>query len=253
MNGLSGRTFLVTGGGSGIGRGTCERLSKEGSRVAVLDRDGGRAKTVASRLRQTGIEAIDLACDVTHESALTDAVQRVVAELGPLRGLVTSAGIFDPGDIRPLAEISLETFEGTLRVNLGGTFLAIKCALPALLEAGGGAIVTIASTAALRGHGRGPSYSASKGGVVALTRILAEQYGERGIRVNCICPGAVAGEGMGAYFASEAGGSQAARENPLGRVGLAEELGATAAYLLSEDASFVHGQILAVDGGASVR
>ena len=142
---------------------------------------------------------------------------------------------------------------GGLRVNLGGTFLAIKCALPALLEAGGGAIVTIASTAALRGHGRGPSYSASKGGVVALTRILAEQYGERGIRVNCICPGAIAGEGMGAYFASEAGGSQAARGNSLGRVGLAEELGGTAAYLLSEDASFVHGQILAVDGGASVR
>ena len=112
--------------------------------------------------------------------------------------------------------------------------------------------MTVASTAGLRGHGMGPAYTASKGAVVALTRLLAVQYGARGIRVNCVCPGATAGEGMGAAFADPELGRRMARGLPLGRVAQAGEVGAAIAALLSDEMSYVTGQVLAVDGGATI-
>lgn len=253
MRGLAGRAFLVTGGGSGIGRATCERLAAEGARVAVADLDVGRAEKVAAALRDGGATAIGLSCDVTLEAEVEAAVTQAVSELGGLRGLVTSAGVFLPGDMQPPAEVPLEVFVQTLAVNLVGTFASVKHAIPHLLAGGGGAIVTVASTAGLRGHGFGSGYSASKGGVIALTRLLAERYGGQRVRANCVAPGATAGEGMGAFFASDEGRAGAARGSPLGRPAEASEPGAAAAWLLSDDASFVTGQVLAVDGGASVR
>jgi len=169
-----------------------------------------------------------------------------------LRGLVTSAGIFDPAELRPLAEVDVETFERTLAVNLTGTFLAIKHALPHLAAAGG-AIVTVASTAGLRGHGFGAGYTASKGGVIALTRLVALQYGDRDVRANCVCPG-LTQTGMTAHVTGDPEYvARVSRGVPLGRIARAEEIASAICHLLSDDASYTNGEVIAVDGGATAR
>jgi NAD(P)-dependent dehydrogenase (short-subunit alcohol dehydrogenase family) len=251
MTGLRGRHLLVTGAASGIGEAVCERLVREGAGVALVDRDGGRLGSLQDRLASGGRVAA-FPTDVGDEAAVRATVEGAVAALGPLRGVVTSAGIFDPGDMQPLAGVELATFERTLRVNLVGTFLAVKFALPHLV-AHGGAIVTIASTAGLRGHGYGSGYTASKGGVVALTRLLAEQYGAHGVRTNCICPGATDTPMTGGVYHQPEMVERMRRAIPVGRVAQPHEIGDVACFLLSDDAIYVNGQVLAVDGGATVR
>ena len=249
---LAGRHVLVTGAASGIGEATCRLLVRAGVAVALVDRDGGRLASVRDALVAEGGRVMPLAADVGDEAAVRAAVAEAVGELGPLRGVVTCAGIFDPSDGQPLGDVEVATFERTLRVNLIGTFLAVKYALPHLVEHGG-AIVTIASTAGLRGHGMGSGYTASKGGVVALTRLLAEQYGGRNVRANCICPGATDTPMTGGVFREGEIAKRTKRGIPLGRVAEPHEIGAVACFLLSDEASYVNGQILAVDGGATVR
>jgi NAD(P)-dependent dehydrogenase (short-subunit alcohol dehydrogenase family) len=175
MTGLAGRPVLVTGAASGIGEATAMRLAREGAAVALVDRDAERLRRWPTRSRERRPRA-RAARRRRRRGAVQAAIDATVRAFGGLRGLVTSAGIFDPGDMQPLAGVELAAFERTLRVNLIGTFLYAKYALPHLV-ARGGAIVTIASTAGIRGHGFGSGYTASKGGVVALTRLLAEQYG----------------------------------------------------------------------------
>jgi NAD(P)-dependent dehydrogenase (short-subunit alcohol dehydrogenase family) len=251
MKGLAGRAVLVTGAASGIGRAAAARLVAEGAAVALLDRDGAQVDAAASALAENGGRTVALAADVAVEAAVREAVARAADTLGGLGGVVTSAGIFDPGDYRPTHEVELDTFLGTLGVNLVGTFLVVKYALPHLL-ARGGAIVTIASTAALRAHGIGAGYTASKGGVVALTRLLAAQYGARGVRANCVCPGITA-TGMTGHVARDPEYLRKVTPRiPLRRIAEAEEIGAVACHLLSDDASYVNGQIIAADGGATV-
>jgi NAD(P)-dependent dehydrogenase (short-subunit alcohol dehydrogenase family) len=247
MRGLNGRSILVTGAASGIGRATCERLLAEGAAVAMVDRNGELLADVA---RTLNARVLPLVADVSQEDEVRDAVDRAATEFGGLRGVVTSAGVFRPGDYRPLAEVDLETFSHTLSVNLTGTFLVMKYALPHLMR-DGGAIVTIASTAGLRGHGFGSGYTASKGGVIALTRLAAFQYGEHKVRANCVCPGLTDTPMTGAS-SNPALYERAARAVPLRRIATPEEIGNAACYLLSDDASYINGQIIAADGGASV-
>src|SRR5262249_11479461 len=159
------------------------------------------------------------------------AVDEAAALLGGLQGVVTSAGIFDPADLRPLAEVEPEGFERVLSVNLTGTFLAVKYALPHILR-DGGAVVTIASTAGVRGHGFGSGYTASKGGVVALTRLVAFQYGEQGVRANCICPGFTDTPLTGGVHRDPDFARRLHRVIPLRRVAQPEEVAAVACHLL---------------------
>lgn len=251
MKGLAGRAVLVTGAASGIGRAAAARLVAEGAAVALLDRNGEAVDAAARALAEEGGRTVALAADVAVESAVRDAVARAADALGGLDGLVTSAGIFDGGDYRPTHEVDLETFLKTLGVNLVGTFLSVKYALPHLV-ARGGAIVTVASTAALRAHGIGAGYTASKGGVVALTRLLAAQYGERGVRTNCVCPGLTATGMTGPIARDPEYLRKVTPRIPLRRVAEAEEIAAVVCHLLSDDASYVNGQIVAADGGSTV-
>lgn len=254
MRGLEGRSFLVTGGGSGIGRGACERLAEAGARVAVVDVARERAEQVVQALRGAGGDAVALACDVTREEDVVAALERAASALGPLRGAVTSAGINLEEDRRPLADAPVDAFMRVLAVNLVGTFLLAKHAIPRIAAAGGGALVTVASVAGVRGGtGQGLGYTASKGAVVSLSQHLACLAARDGVRVNCLCPGATAGEGMGAFFRTPEGQASVARAIPMGRVGSCEEVGQVAAWLLSDEASYVTGQTLAVDGGATAR
>ena len=241
----------MTGGASGIGRATARLLAGNGDAVTVVDRAADAAEETAREIVSAGGRAIAAPADVGDEDAITAAVGRAVDEFGGLDGVVTSAGIFHGGDMRPLGEVELDDFLFVLRVNLAGTFLAIKHAVPHLVERHG-AIVAIASTAALKGHGYGSGYTASKGGVAALTRLAAVQYGPRGVRVNCICPGGVdTPMTQGAWDTPEAR-ERIRRQVPLQRVAQAEDIAAVAAFLLSNAARHLTGQTIAVDGGATI-
>jgi len=255
MNGLTGRPVLVTGAASGMGRATCERLAAEGAAVVLVDRNATELAAVADALSHRGARAVPIVADVSREADVRAAIERAVSDLGGLRGLVTCAGIFNPGDFTLLADVSLETFVHTLGVNLVGTFLFAKYALPHLLrgvgEGASPAIVTIASTAALRGHGFGSGYTASKGGVVALTRLLAFQYGPQGVRANCICPGLTDTPMTGGAYNDPEKARSVTRGIPLRRIAQPEEIANLACYLLSDDASYINGQTIAADGGAT--
>jgi NAD(P)-dependent dehydrogenase (short-subunit alcohol dehydrogenase family) len=153
--------------------------------------------------------------------------------------------------LQPAHQVPVEDFVHVLRVNLVGTFAVIKHALPMLID-GGGAIVTIASTAAIRGHGHGAGYTASKGGVDALTRLLAVQYGPNGVRANCICPGGVDTPMTGGTFATDDAIARAKRRVPIGRYAQARDIGDVAIFLLSDDARYLTGQTIPVEGGATI-
>jgi len=244
VRGLRGRAVVVTGAASGIGRATCVRLAAEGALVALVDREPAAVPDDAG--------ALAIVADVGREDQVRAAIERAAGELGDLHGVVTCAGIFDPAELRPLAEVDVGTFTRTVGVNLTGTFLTLKHALPHLVR-GGGAIVTVASTAALRGHGFGAGYTASKGGVVALTRLVAMQYAEHGVRANCVCPG-LTDTGMTAHVTHDAEYvARVSRGVPLGRIARADEIAATICHLLSDDASYVNGQVVAADGGVTAK
>ena len=248
---LEGGMVIVTGGGSGIGRATSVRAAREGAAVAVFDLHAGNAEETATMVREAGGRAAAFPCDVGDDAAVEAAVGGAVSELGRATGVVTAAGIFHGPDLKPAHEVTVDTFVTVLRVNLVGTFAVIKHALPHLVD-GGGAIVTIASTAAIRGHGFGAGYTASKGGVDALTRLLAVQYGKHGVRANCICPGGVDTPMSGGVFASEQAQERARRTIPLGRYAQPEDIGDVAVFLLSDDARHLTGSTLAVEGGATI-
>jgi NAD(P)-dependent dehydrogenase (short-subunit alcohol dehydrogenase family) len=248
---FDGQVVLVTGGGSGIGRATALRLASEGASVGVLDRHGDHAQQTVRDAGADGASSLALTADVSKEADVEAAIERLTRDAGPLSGLVTCAGIFHPGDFKPAADVDLDAFMSVLGVNLVGTFLAVKHALPHLVERCG-SLVTIASTAAVRGHGFGSGYTASKGGVDAFTRLVAVQYGAAGVRANCICPGSVDTPMTGGVHKTTDAIEQAKRRIPLQRVADAEQLASVAAFLLSDDASHMTGQTLVVDGGSTI-
>jgi NAD(P)-dependent dehydrogenase (short-subunit alcohol dehydrogenase family) len=248
---FDGCVVLVTGGGSGIGRATALRLASEGAVVGVFDRDGDHAQQTVKDAGPGSSSCMALTGDVSQEADVERAVAALVRDAGPLSGLVSSAGIFHPGDFKPAAQVDLDAFMTVLGVNLVGTFLAVKHALPHLVERRG-ALVTIASTAAVRGHGFGSGYTASKGGVDAFTRLVAVQYGRHGVRANCICPGSVDTPMTGGVHSTPEAIEQAKQRIPLQKVAEAEQLASVAAFLLSDDASHMTGQTLVVDGGTTI-
>jgi NAD(P)-dependent dehydrogenase (short-subunit alcohol dehydrogenase family) len=247
---LSG-TVVVTGGGSGIGRVTAERAGREGAAVAVVDRAADNAAETARIVNDAGGRALAYPCDVGDDTAVAETMQRVGADLGRVTGVVTAAGIFHGPDLQPAHQVTVDDFVHVLRVNLVGTFAVIKHALPMMID-GGGAIVTIASTAAIRGHGYGAGYTASKGGVDALTRLLAVQYGPSGVRANCICPGGVDTPMTGGVFATDVAIARARQRVPIGRYAQARDIGDVAIFLLSDDARYLTGQTVPVEGGATI-
>jgi NAD(P)-dependent dehydrogenase (short-subunit alcohol dehydrogenase family) len=234
-----------------MGRATAFLLAREGAAVAVVDRAPDAAEDVAREITSGGGMAIAATADVGREAEVAAAVARAVEAFGGLDGVVTSAGVFHGGDLKPLGEVELDDFLFVLQVNLAGTFLAIKHAVPHLVERNG-AVVTIASTAALKGHGYGSGYTASKGGVAALTRLAAVQYGRHGVRVNCICPGGVDTPMTAGTWDLPEAQERIRRHVPLQRVAQPEEIASVAAFLLSDAASHLTGQTIAVDGGSTI-
>ena len=247
---LQGRIVIVTGAGSGIGRATAQLFAKEGARLGLFDQDAAALEKLAQEIAAGGDEAIVGVGDVADAAKVETAVAQAAARWGRIDGIVTAAGV-SVGKM--LLETTEEEWDRVFAVNTKGTFLALKAVLPHMLSAGGGSIVTIASQLS-RAGGRGScSYIASKGAVISLTRSLALDYADRGIRANAILPGAVETPMLARSFARHAD-PQAAREavrrrHPLGRFGNVEEIAQAALYLISDASSFTTGIEMPVDGG----
>lgn len=238
MQRFDGRTAIVTGAASGIGRATVERLLDEGATVVAVD------------VRPTEIDKdqiVEVVGDIADPATSQRAVAAALERTGALHVLANVAGILRTARTHEHPD---DVWDQVLAVNLTGTFHACKAALPAMLEAGGGAIVNTASTAALAGHPWAAAYSASKGGVLALTKVLAVEYARDGIRTNCVCPGSIDTPITGDFvFPDGVDTRLITRCMAIDRSRGPETVAAAIAFLASDDAAHVNGESLRVDGG----
>ncbi|MGH7133077.1 MAG: SDR family NAD(P)-dependent oxidoreductase [Phycisphaerales bacterium] len=243
------RVAVVTGAASGMGLAIARHLAARGHRIGLLDLHGDAALQAAEDLRKTGATAIGAQADVTDRGTVDAALDRVRADLGPIQIMVTSAGL---DAFESFADITLESWERVLAVNLTGTFHSLQAALPDMLAARWGRMVTISSSSAQSGAPRMAHYVASKGGVIALTKALALDLAPHGITVNNIPPGMI---DTPMLRRAEADGNVAnlakiaPRLIPIGRAGTPEEIAATCGFLCSEEAAFITGQVIGVNGG----
>ena len=249
MKRFDGRTVLLTAAGHGIGRACAERFAAEGARVAVSDLRQDAAAETAALCRAAGAETWAGQADVSQ----VEDVERLVAEattaLGPFDVLHNNAGVLIPGTV---LDQRLEDWERTFAVNVRSLFLVTRALLPAMIERGAGVIVNTASTSGLIGDAGVAAYNTSKAAVISFTRHLTAEYARRGIRANCVCPGWIAtGFNDPIFTAAPELDEDAlvAEAVPARRQGRAEEIAAAVAFLASDDASYVHGHALVVDGG----
>lgn len=243
---LTGKSAVVTGAASGIGRATALRLADEGARVGCLDVATEGAEKTAAEIAEAGGTALAVAVDVSSESSVAAAVDGVIAEFGGLDVLCNIAGI---GNFAHTTEVPLTDWERIIGVNLTGTFLMCRAALPALLESRG-TIINTASTAGLIGQPYSAAYCASKGGVIQLTKALAYEYIERGVRVNAVAPGGVDTPLMHSFGFPEGSSKKLFYkiQTPMGFC-QPEEVAGVFAFLASDESRYMTGTIIPIDGG----
>lgn len=245
---LKDKIAIVTGASSGIGRQIALELAKEGAKIAVIDltKEGGD-KTL-SQIKEQGGGGIALAADVSQAKALKDAISKVIREYGKIDILVNSAGIFDGPET--FLTTDEETFDKIIGVNLRGVFLGTKYVLENMIQHHSGVIINIASVAGLRGGLASPSYTASKHGIIGLTKDTAAVYGADGIRAIALCPGMIQTAMTQDLLAEPSAQTQAIIGSiPLKRVGQPEEIGKLVAFLVSDQAPYITGTTIVVDGG----
>jgi NAD(P)-dependent dehydrogenase (short-subunit alcohol dehydrogenase family) len=246
---LQGKVAIVTGGGSGIGKVTAELFAAEGARVVVADVRTDQAASVAEAITEDGGVATAVAVDVTDEDQVASMVDHAVDTHGGLHVLVNNAGIF-PDDDGGVLDTPLSTWQLVMEVNLKGVWLGCRAAVPAMLSSGGGSIVNVASFVALVGAATAQvAYTASKGGVLSFTRELAVEYARQGIRANSLCPGPIETPLLADLLADPARRQRRLTHIPIGRFGRPDEIAKAALFLASDDASFVTGSSMVVDGG----
>jgi 3-oxoacyl-[acyl-carrier protein] reductase len=236
---------LVTGASRGIGHATALSLAGLGMAVAVGYRsDPEGAEEAVAKARAEGVDARAVAINVREEASIEEAFRSIEGDLGPVRVLVNNAGFTKDG---LAVKYKTESWDATMGINLRGAFLCSRRALPAMLKARWGRIVNVASAAALRGNAGQAAYSASKAGLVGMTKSLARELGSRGITVNAVCPGFVATRMTEAQ--TEGIQRRYIEMTPAGRFGSAEEVAAVIAFLAGGEAGYVNGAVIAVDGG----
>ena len=244
---LEGRVALVTGGSRGIGAAICRKLAALGAAVGVnFARDRAAADGVVAEIESAGGRAVALQADLADPVAAGGLVAGAEARLGPLDTLVVNHGIWRRA---PIDEMTHEQWDATCSVNLDGAYSVVHAAAPGLRARGRGAIVLIASTAGQRGEAHYSHYAATKGALIAFTRSLSEELGPAGIRVNAVAPGWVLSD-MTRDVLEGPGAEAELREIPLGRFGTPEDIAGPVAFLASDLASFVYGEILSVNGGS---
>ena len=246
---MQGKVAIVTGAGTGIGRAISFLFAREGAKVAVTDIDVGAAEATVAEIAETGVSALAIEADVTEAAGVENMMRATVATYGHLDVLINNAGVGTDGDVVELTE---EQWQRILDVNLKGVFLCCKYAIPAMKKSGGGSIVNIASTAAFVGGSVSCVYPASKAGVVALSKSTALRYAHNNIRVNCVCPGHV--DTALTYTLKDPEVKAALiRKYPLGRLGAPEEIANAVLFIASDEASFITGTELIVDGGYTAQ
>lgn len=238
------RVAVVTGAAGGIGSATCRQLSADGFAVACLDRD----VTAAAELAASLPDAIGIGADVSSAGSVRQAAERVRTTLGPPWLLVNAAGVFS---IQRLTDLAEQEWDRILDINLKGPFLTCREFLPDMIAAGDGCIVNVASTAGMRGGRQRAAYSASKGGLIQLTRSLAIDHGPDGVRVSCVCPGLI-DTTMADWIRTDPEAlDRWAATVPARRIGTPAEIAATISFLSSPAASYLHGCVLMADGGST--
>jgi NAD(P)-dependent dehydrogenase (short-subunit alcohol dehydrogenase family) len=252
MGRLEGKRAIVTGAASGIGRASALLFACEGASVLAVDRTRGAVEETAAQIAAAGGRAVAMAADAGNEAEVQAYVARAIAEFGGLDVVYANAGI--SGGLVPLFEQTVEHWQEILRVNLIGPFLALKHAGQHMVKQGSGSIVCTASVAGLRANAGGNPYSASKAGIISLVQTAANSFFGSGVRVNAICPGLIE-TGMTKpifdYAKARGTAGNLGQLNPLGRYGEPQEIAALAAFLASDEASYINGQAIAVDGGLS--
>ena len=243
---LSGRVAVVTGAGSGIGAAIASGFAEAGAKVAVVDRDAEAAAKVAARLAAPGATATAFTCDVTREDAVKAVAAEVRARLGASDILVNNAGILRPG---PLDAVPVERWNEVLAVNLTGYLIAAQAFGPEMIKAGRGSIIHIASIAGINTQPRSGAYSASKAGVLQLSKQLAVEWGPHGVRSNAILPGLIRTPLSAAFYENKEFEEKRKALIPTRRIGEPDDIAQAALFLASDRASYVNGAEILVDGG----
>jgi len=249
---LEGKVGLVTGAGSGIGRSTALLFAREGARVAVADWNREGAEETTALIEAEGHSALCIEADVSDETSVAEMVRRTVAHFGALHCASNNAAL--GAGFHPLEEIDRNRWDRCLGITLTGVWLCLKYEIPAMREAGGGAIVNISSLSGVQGEAHQAAYSAAKGGVIALTKTAAAEVAQQGIRINTVAPGGIETPGIAAYFQAMPEIKEATiATHAMRRLGRPEEIADAVVYLCSERSSFMTGHVMAVDGGIQVN
>jgi NAD(P)-dependent dehydrogenase (short-subunit alcohol dehydrogenase family) len=240
------KVAIITGGSSGIGRATALAFAKKGAKVVVVDWQ--ESQETMKSIKDLGAEAIFIKCDVSKSADVKAMVEKTIAAFGRLDYAFNNAGI--EGDSAPTADCTEENWDKTITVNLTGTWLCMKYEIPEMLKQGKGSIVNCSSVAGLVGFEGLPAYVASKHGVIGLTKTAALEYAEQGIRVNAVCPGVIQTPMMDRLTGKKKEAiEQFTALEPVGRMGQPEEIANAVVWMCSDEASFVTGHAMAVDGG----
>ncbi|MGB1456181.1 SDR family NAD(P)-dependent oxidoreductase [Spongiibacter marinus] len=249
---LQDKVALVTGGATGIGRAICEELIAQGARVAVLDVNDEAGQRCVAELNQEGERAVYMHCDVSAEDEVKQVVAAILTRFGRLDLACNNAAVSRGSG--PIHQFERKVFDQTLELCLTNTWLCMKYEIDAMLANGGGSIVNISSNASLRGQAFNTAYASAKGGVNILTKSAATEYATQGIRINAVSPGVIRTPGLEKYFEEQPKMAEQLRKvAPMQRLGEPAEIANAVAFLLSDKASFITGQLLSVDGGGAVR
>ncbi|WP_203828570.1 SDR family oxidoreductase [Actinoplanes palleronii] len=247
----AGRVAVVTGAAAGIGRSIAERLAQDGFKVAILDVVDGAAEEAAKRIADDGGVTAGFQADVSDRGQVDAALAAARAELGPLSVVVANAAVALQ---QPFLQMTLEQWNRTLAINLTGTFNVVQSALPDLVAAGWGRVVLISSSSAQRGAPNMAHYAASKGGQLALTKALAMEFGRSGVTVNTVAPSSI--DTPSVQKKRDAGQMPSAQEMakfiPVGRTGTGADIAAAVSYLVADEASYITGQTVSVNGGSFI-
>lgn len=254
MKGLHNKVVIVTGGAGGIGSATCRRLAAEGAKVAIFDMNLEAANTLADEIKVQNGQAIAIKCDITQHDVVNQAVAQVESELGPIDGLVNNAG-FDI--FKPFVKSEPQEWEKLIQINLVGMLNMHHAVLKGMVERKAGRIVNIASDAARVGSSGEAVYAACKGGLLSFSKTLAREHSRHNITVNVVCPGPT-DTALLAQVTDGAANPEKLREAfvkaiPLGRLGQPDDLASSIAFFLSDDSSFITGQVLSVSGGLTMN